>query len=77
MLECTETIFSKQQEKLRSDQALVKRLIVWLKKKENSEVKLANMLGYHSSITIGNWIRRGKIPNSRTEFLTVLFDQKN
>jgi hypothetical protein len=34
----------------------------WLKKPGNTKVKLANSLGYNSSSTVGNWLRRKSIP---------------
>lgn len=45
-----------------SDKILI-NLNKWLKKGDNSKTKLANHLGYTSSVAIDMWIRRKSIPN--------------
>lgn len=40
----------------------LKSIKSWLKKEGNSKSKLAGKLGYKSSQTIDNWIKRNAIP---------------
>ena len=46
---------------------LLKMVKDWLKVPENTEIKLASLLGYRSSATISNWLKRKRIPEYMRE----------
>jgi hypothetical protein len=48
--------------KLEKNRDLIKALIKWLNKEGNSETKIADHLGYNSSVAIYQWLKRGRIP---------------
>lgn len=62
---CLMDVFSEQYKRLKENQALVKKVVSWLKKKGNSEVKLASELGYSTSTAIYQWVKRGRIPQKQ------------
>lgn len=43
----------------------IAKLKLWLTIGDNSQVKLAYMLGYRSSVVIDNWIAKEEIPHHR------------
>ena len=41
---------------------MLSKLKKWLKRPDNSTVKLAYLLGYSSGSTVSNWISRQRVP---------------
>jgi hypothetical protein len=49
--------------KTKLGQATLKKVKEWLKKSDNSEVKLAHLLGYKTPVTITQWVKKGHVPS--------------
>lgn len=56
----------------------INQLKIWLSNPENGKAKLASLLGYDSSVVIGNWVRRKKIPKHQlTRVLEIIRKEQN
>lgn len=54
----------------------IAKLKLWLAIGDNSQVKLAYMLGYRSSIVIDNWIAKKEIPHHRVNQVMEIIESE-
>jgi hypothetical protein len=54
----------------------VKAVQRWLKKPGNTEAKLAGAMGYESSVSVKNWVKRGNVPTYMRDKLSDFLTQE-
>ena len=52
----------------------IKQLQDWLKEPTNSLAKMAHLLGYEETTAVKNWIKTGRVPQSRERQLIGVID---